>query len=284
MNGWGAKRVSVESARAGGIFLALALGGCGGATKPVAPGAGGPASDVGGGGFAGGASGSAVAGAAGERSPSDSGGEGGTVDAGADAGASGGDGMAGSTSCVDACRLDGPACCSPAVSCVAATGSCVLEVLTERVDVIYTYAELEQKVASLAQDVEVSLTDADIVWAAIEQPPASRIELHLSAQASALSGDALEQGRLHPFRVSCDGQSLFVGVIYNANWAAALRTPVLDVSRDSGDSLILRLGAWEGAWAAPGFAGDPGARERIDRPELRAAFCRKGVLQELAAP
>jgi hypothetical protein len=45
--------------------------------------------------------------------------------------------------------------------------------------------------------------------------------------------------------------------------------------------LILRLGAWQGAWLDLGGVGETEARERIDRPELRAALCARGVLQEL---
>ena len=101
-------------------------------------------------------------------------------------------------------------------------------------------------------------------------------------QASSLYGAALEQPYpTHPFRVSCGGQSLFVGVIYYIGGAAALSTPVLHVARDANNLVVLRLGAYQGAWDILGSPGPPGARERIDRPELRAVFCQRGALREL---
>jgi hypothetical protein len=43
---------------------------------------------------------------------------------------------------------------------------------------IYEYADLEEEIASIPQDVLVSFTDADIEWAAAEAPAVSRIEMH----------------------------------------------------------------------------------------------------------
>jgi hypothetical protein len=126
----------------------------------------------------------------------------------------------------------------------------------------------------------VSFTDADIEWAAAEPAPASRFEMHLTSQASSEYGALLESTDLHPFRFSCDGQELFVGVFYLIYGAAALNTPVLHVELDADDLVVLRLGAWQGAWLIPA-EGNPEARERIDRPELRAVFCQRGALQEL---
>jgi hypothetical protein len=64
--------------------------------------------------------------------------------------------------------------------------------------------------------------------------------------------------------------------------AAALDTPVLHEARENG-VLILRLGAYQSAWVGMGVdqpATSP-LRERIDRSELRAALCRRGVLHVL---
>jgi len=72
-----------------------------------------------------------------------------------------------------------------------------------------------------------------------------------------------------------------VGVIYESYGAAAIDTPVLHVARDADDSVVLSLGAWQGAWLVSAPTANPEARERIDRPELRAVFCQRGALQEL---
>jgi hypothetical protein len=147
----------------------------------------------------------------------------------------------------------------------------------------YEYASLETQIASLPQDLLVSFTDADIDWAAADPPPTSRIEMHMTAQASSLYGTALDSAHWnHPFRFSCGGQSLFVGVTYQEIGEAALNVPVLDVSRDASNLVVLRLGAWQGAWYMGSSLGPTGARERIDRPELRAVFCQRGALRDLA--
>jgi hypothetical protein len=70
-------------------------------------------------------------------------------------------------------------------------------------------------------------------------------------------------------------------VTYIIYGQAAINTPVLAVARDVDNLVVLRLGAWEGSWYTASLAGPPGARERIDRPELRAAFCQRGALREL---
>jgi hypothetical protein len=211
---------------------------------------------------------------AGGSAGSNGGGSGGASGSGA-----GGAGDAGG--CIDVCRLYGQACCVPALSCVKPGGSCVIDVLAEYVDTTYEYAVLEQKVASMPQDLLASFTDADIAWAAAEPPPAARIELHMTPRASALYGTILERPMSRPFRLSCNGQRLFVGVIYLEEGAAALRTPVLHVARDSNEAVVLRLGAWQGAWMGFGWMDDSEARRRIDRAELRSVFCQRGALREL---
>jgi hypothetical protein len=119
----------------------------------------------------------------------------------------------------------------------------------------------------------------------MDPSPAARIEMHMTPQASSLYGAALEKTYPdHPFRVSCGGQSLFVGVTYAIQGAAAIETPVLHVARDDQNLLVVGIGAWQGAWAGLGSTKDPAAvqaEERIDRPELRAAFCQRGVLKAL---
>jgi hypothetical protein len=198
----------------------------------------------------------------------------------ASVGGRGGSGGSGDPECFDACDRYGDACCGPGLGCIAPGGACVLEVLRERVEPGGDYAAFEQRVAALPQDVLGALTDADIDWAAAEPAPASRIELHTAARMS--GGAELEDARQRPFRVSCGGKGLFVGIVYDEIGAAALEVPVLHITLDADDSLRLRIGAWQGAWLLSGTdLGTVEQRERIDRPELRAVFCRRGALREL---
>jgi hypothetical protein len=194
-----------------------------------------------------------------------------------------GEGGTGGEHCVDFCSLYGAACCIPELDCTAPPTGCLVEVLAGSVDTSYDYATLEQRIAELPQDLLASFTDADITWAAAEPAPAARMEFHLTPAVAASYGAALEASHNRPFRISCNGQSLFVGVLYYVGGAAALGTPVLHTERQGEDALILRLGAWQGAWLNLGSPDANEARERIDRSELRAALCARGVLQELEA-
>ena len=78
-----------------------------------------------------------------------------------------------------------------------------------------------------------------------------------------------------------DGQNLFVGLVYMLAGAAAIDTPVLHVSRDLDDSVILRLGAQQGAWALASSVTALAARQRLDQPPLRATLCLAGALPAL---
>jgi hypothetical protein len=149
----------------------------------------------------------------------------------------------------------------------------VLDVYDQMVSIEYDYADLEQTVASLPQQLMVSVSTDDVAWTASDEPASARFELHLKTEESARYGDALEDAIMHPFRVSCGGQSLFVGQVYSMIGAAAFQTPVLHVSRDDDDAIILRLGAWQGGWSASMSPSTLAARQRLDRPELRAALC-----------
>ena len=214
---------------------------------------------------------------------------GGTLTAGTSAGGAfaaggyAGDSGAGDAGgCIDVCGLYGAPCCSPAMGCVTPGGGCVIDVLAGAVGTTYQYADLEQKVASMSQDVLVSMTDADFDWVAADPPAAGRFQLHMTPDASASYGAlGLSNYPTHPFRFSCGGQSLFLGVMYIWYGQAALETPVMDAVSGADNTLSLYLGASEGAWGA--FAGTAEARERIDRPEFRAVFCQRAALRELAA-
>jgi hypothetical protein len=193
---------------------------------------------------------------------------------------SGGSSGAGGESCIDACELYGASCCIGSEPCLEPGDSCVLDILSARVDVIYEYDDLEQEVAELPQEVLVSIADTDIEFAAADPSPSARFEFELTAEASELHGALLEDTGIHPFWLSCNGQRLFVGVTYLSYGAAAIKTPVLHLGRNDEDRLVLALGAWQGAWFGT-TSSDPTPAERIDRSELRAAFCQRGALREL---
>lgn len=201
------------------------------------------------------------------------------------AGAFNGGGSTGRTGdCVPVCSLYGAPCCLWQTSCLRPTSGCTIDVLAAAVDTTYQYTDLESKVAGLPQDLSASITDQDIAWAAADPWPASRIEIHLTDDAATRHGAVLDRakdGRV--FRVSCAGQSLFVGVFYLIYGAAALDTPVMHFASENGVA-VLRLGASQGAW----MRGSSTAQcttpcQRIDQMEMRAAFCRRGVMHELDA-
>jgi hypothetical protein len=206
---------------------------------------------------------------------------GGGAGSGGASGEAGSAGGAGGADCLDVCEAHGGQCCFDGAECVSPSGDCTIEVLAATISSVHDYAALEQKMAGLDPTLSVSLSDADIVKAGITDPFAPRIELHLSAAASAVAAP-LEQDYLNPFRVSCAGELLFVGVVYIEYGAAAIETPVMHVSRAADQHIVLRLGAWQGAWVLSSVP--PGAEalaQRLDRPELRGALCRAGVLGQL---
>jgi hypothetical protein len=200
---------------------------------------------------------------------------------------SGGGSSAGGTGgCIDVCTLYGPPCCVWSSACIDPGGSCAIDVLSGRGATSGTYASLEQKIAALPPDALVSIKDVDIASAAADPPLAARIELHLTSQASSLYGTVLDQvtdGQA--FRFSCNGQVLFVGVVYDVNGAAAFNLPVLYATRDANNLVVLLLSAWQGAWygAWSVWGDEPGVRERFDRFEFRAVMCQRGALSELGA-
>lgn len=277
----------------------VALAGCGGRSRDDDAGAsragaggslasGGKLGTSGDGGVSGGGSKSDGAGTSGSGGAAAVGGAGGAVGGGAGAEPTGESGAAAGgagQACVDVCAREGDACCFEGAECVSPRGSCTIDVLKATVPILKDYASLEPRVSELDGELLVSLRDADVVAAAIEEPLAKRLELELSAQASS-AAQALLEAHLNAVRVSCDGQPLFVGVVYPELGAAAIETPVLHVSeRASGDDdarLVLRLGAWEGAWMGLDVhGGGEEFKARLDRPELRAALCRRGVLSAL---
>jgi hypothetical protein len=166
---------------------------------------------------------------------------------------------------------------------VTDTSACRIDVLAEAVSISPVYANLERDVAASSGEVAISISDAEVAWAAAESPLAARFELRLTAEASAAKAATLASLTERPFRVSCNDQTLFVGYVYQLHGAAVLRTPVLHIEESAG-VVVLRLGAWQGAWSVFQLADAEVERARIDRPELRAALCARGVLEELDTP
>lgn len=238
--------------------------GIGGSGDPSGANGSGGVTSSGGEGASGGMSGAGAAtgGAAGDDSSA----------AGESSGGAGGD-------CQNWCSAQEPACCAEQLRCVDDTPACRIDVLAETVDVTYEYADLVEQLRLLSSAVEITIPLAEVERAAVDAPPAARFEMTLGSAASA---DLAARGDLvlHPFRVSCDDQELFVGVVYQPAGAAAIRTPVLHIEESEDGARVLRLGAWQGAWLS-GSSGNDELRERIDRAELRTAFCERGILDQL---
>ena len=159
--------------------------------------------------------------------------------------------------------------------------SCRLDVLAEQVSLPQSYADLQEKIIALSGDVAVSVPLTEVAHAAAEPPPMARFEMTLNAEAS-IEFAELGNLELHPFRVSCDDQELFVGVGYTIYGAAGIAAPVLHVEEEDG-AVALRIGAWQGVWLV-GLGGgemEQELRARLERAELRAAFCARGALDTL---
>jgi hypothetical protein len=181
--------------------------------------------------------------------------------------------------CQDLCSDSAPACCAKELRCVESVPSCRIDVLVGDVGVVYEYADLQAEIGKLSGAVEFRIPLAVVERAAADPSPAARFELTLDAEASAelaALADVLGQ----PFRLSCDEQELLVGVVYLRGGAAAIQTPVLHAEQAEDGTLVLRLGAWQGAWSISG-GGAPELRERLDRTELRAELCERGILEEI---
>ena len=185
--------------------------------------------------------------------------------------------------CMAACERHGAPCCFLSGACRQSAGGCAIEILEATVGTLYEYAALEREVAALPQDVMAAFADTDVAWAAADPSPA-RIALALTSQAAERYPVSPELAWNHPFRLSCNGEVLLLGVTYPAFGAAALKTPVLHAHTHAEGHVVLALGAWQGAWygAAQGSAElTAELTGRLDRPELREAFCARGVLEEL---
>lgn len=238
----------------------------------------------------GGAGGDGTGATSGGAAGSDDEPSGGMSSAGRSAGGSAGGGASsagesagGAGGCHDLCSTEAPACCVPGLECVAAAPSCRIDVLAGTVDVIYEYEDLEEEIGALSGDVQITIPLAEVASAAADPSPAARFEMTLAPDFSdALAAEGDLAG--HPFRLSCDERELFVGVVYFMAGAAAIQTPVLHMEEADSGALALRLGAVQGAWLLGGDGTSEALRERIDRAELRAGFCERGILNQLDEP
>ena len=137
------------------------------------------------------------------------------------------------------------------MGCVTPGGGCVIDVLAGAVGTTYQYADLEQKVASMSQDVLVSMTDADFDWVAVDPPAAARFQLRMTPDASASYGAlGLSHYPTHPFRFSCGGQSLFLGLMFLVfdveaaflyPWAVAFADAVRGAKAPTADAVIVTV-------------------------------------------
>jgi hypothetical protein len=203
-----------------------------------------------------------------------------TGGAAGDGGASAGESSGGAGGeCQDLCSELSPACCTEELRCVERVPRCRIDILAGDVGVIYQYADLQAEIETLSGAVEFTIPLGVVESAAADPPPAARFQLTLDADAS-IGLAAIADVYAQPFRLSCDEEELFVGVVYYRGGAAAILTPVLHAEQAEDGALELRLGAWQGAWSISG-GGTAELRERLDRTELRAELCARGILEEL---
>jgi hypothetical protein len=198
-------------------------------------------------------------------------------DAGESSGGAGG-------TCQDLCTDEAPACCTEPLGCVESIPTCRIDIFAEFVSIPSDYEELQSEVATLTGGIEISIPSAEVEWAAADAFPSPRFEFRLTEEASVTHTALKELYETRPFRLSCNDRELFVGVTYMLIGAAAIRTPVLHIEEAESGAIRLLLGAWQGAWGLTSSTGDVTLRERIDRPELRAAYCGRGILDELEEP
>lgn len=150
----------------------------------------------------------------------------------------------------------------------------------KRAGVKYQYADLTTAVGDLAsQEAIVTLTEDDVASFQADAAPSSRFVITLTAQAAQRWSAALKaMSETQPFTVAVNGETLYVGVVYNIMGAAAIQTPVLHLQEADG-KVELRIGAWQGAWYGMGR----GDASRIERKEIRELFAKQGVLTTLPA-
>lgn len=149
----------------------------------------------------------------------------------------------------------------------------------------YTYEELEAHYGSCtAATGYYTLTERDVELYRVPAAPDGRVELELTAAASAAlrlrAGDR-DVGWVFgedPFAVALDGARLFLGLDYFIGGAAALQFPVLHVQDEAG-RIWLRIGEYQGSWAGWGPT-EPVVDPRVDPPELRTFFRELGRLAE----
>lgn len=197
---------------------------------------------------------------------------------------SGGADNGGSNACLNLCKEDTPACCTPGLECVRAVPRCRIDILEGNVDLTSKYADIAPQIEPLFGDVLLSIPDEAVALAAADPSPAARFEFTLSERGTELYAAALKTLYTQPFRLSCDDETLFVGLIYNRNGAAALSFPVLHIEQTEGGPVRLLLGATLGEWTGlHGFSAEED-KQRIDRTELRATFCARGILAVLEPP
>lgn len=261
-----------------------ARGGLGGAATTVAPGGGAGGSDGGQATTSAGA-GSSNAGAAQAGSTGSQGGSAASTAGSGNAGApaeNGGEssgGAGGAEECRNLCSDQAPACCTADLHCVTAEQHCRIDVF-DLIELPHDYDALEQELAAVSDHVSLSISDGDVKSAAAEPFAAGRFEFDLNDRASASYGDMLQASFGHGFRLSCNDKPLFDGIFWFEEGQAVFDTPVLSVAAQTKDgATVLELGAFSGAWSSSfGDGGTTADRERIDRPELRAAFCARGIL------
>ena len=153
-----------------------------------------------------------------------------------------------------------------------------LDVYEKHLGVVYQYPDLLDMMAEFPSNIAIRLDETDIIRIEMGYSCSSLIALHLSSSAAeawnqriGARSDTDTQG----FTVNVCGKRLFAGVIYTYMGAAAIQTPVL--YRINRAPTILYIASSLGV-----MKSDCDEEfSRIDRPELRDLFRRRGILEEV---
>ena len=138
-----------------------------------------------------------------------------------------------------------------------------LSIAASPVGVIYDYEKLLLAVDAGGAEAAMSFDASDIERFVIGEAPSELMCLIVKPRARERLSHVRETT---PFVVRVGRTRLFAGVVYPKIGAAAIDAPVMHVEPAG----ALLIGAHQGS--AYGIAASHGARNRIDRPELRAAL------------
>jgi hypothetical protein len=168
-------------------------------------------------------------------------------------------------------------CSSAVVNTPAESARLQFKMYDERVGVIYDYNKLEPKVNEvvLKRSPSATFTEQDVGSFAIAPQFAATMSLTLTKDATARIGTALSNAdETYPVVATIDGKPFWVGVVYNPIGAAAIRTPIVSISRNADGLAVVKIDAWIGVFGTSLSSKEP---TRIDSDELRAILATRSA-------